>query len=222
MGMAAAVLGAAVIGGVATTVAAHSASSAASNAAANNNALESQIYQSNKALETPFIASGDTAETTLNGFLGLGDTAASDAAFQKYLGSTGYQFNYNQGLDAVQQLKASQGELNSGATLKAAENWETGLADQYGQQYVGNLQNETATGASAANALAGQGTTYAGQVSANNNSAATAAGNAALATGNAFSGLASSGLSAYALSNGLSSYGAGGGSAFNAFAPLGG
>jgi hypothetical protein len=223
MPLAAAIIGAAVIGGVADVASSSSAANAASNAASQNNALEQQIYEQNSANEKPYIQSGDTAETALNGFLGLGgDPAATQAAFNNYLNSTGYQFNLNQGLDAAEQSQVARGMGNSGATLKALDTYGTGLADTYGQQYVGNLQNEVNTGVSATNALAGEGQNYANAVSSNNNSAASATGNAAIASGNAFNGILSSALSAYGLSRGGSSFGGGSsGGGYNAFAPGG-
>ena len=213
MPVVAAIIGASVIGAGASLIGAHDASSAASNAAAANNALELQIYDSNKDLETPFIQSGYGAETELNGFLGLGgDPDATHAAFQKYLDSTGYRFNLDQGLDSVANSKAASGLLGSGSLVKSLDAFGTGLADSYGQQYVGNLQSEVSTGASSANALAGQGQSYANAVSSNNNNAATAAGNADTASANAFNGLITT------LARGGSSFG-GGGAGYNPFAP---
>ena len=216
------IIGAGAVGGaLISSHAADNASSAAANAAAQNNALQGQIYDSNKALETPFINAGDAAETELSGFLGLGgDPAATQAAFQKYLDSTGYQFDLSQGLDAVAQSKAASGLLGSGSLVKALDAFGTGLAQQYGQQYVNNLEYETGVGANGANALAGQGQAYANAVSANNNSAATASGNASLASANAINGLIGNAFSAYGLARGGSSFGGGGsGQGYNAFAP---
>jgi hypothetical protein len=214
-----AIIGAGVAGAGASLIASNNATSAASNAAAQNNALESQIYQTNEGLEQPYIQSGDAAETELNGFLGLGgNPQATQTAFNNYLNSTGYQFNLDQGLDSVAQSKAASGLLGSGSLVKSLDAYGTGLADQYGQQYVGALQNEVSTGSNSANALAGQGETYAGAVSANNNSAASASANAGLSSANAFNGLLGTTLGAYGLSKGGSSYLAGGGG-YNAFAP---
>ncbi len=108
---------------------------------------------------------------------------------------------------------------NSGATLKALDTYGTGLADTYGQQYVGNLEGEVNTGVSATNALAGEGQNYANAVCSNNNSAASATGNAAIAGGNAFTGILNTAVNAFNATRGGTSYGAGGG--FNAFAPGG-
>lgn len=213
MPIVAAIIGASVIGAGATLIGAHDASSAASNAAAQNNAVQEQIYNSNKGLEMPFIQSGYGANDELNGFLGLGgDPKATQAAFQKYLDSTGYQFNLNQGLGAVANSKAASGLLDSGSLVKSLDAFGTGLADSYGQQYVDNLGNIVSRGANSANALAGQGQSYANAVSNNNNSAAEASGKADMTAANAFSGLIG------VLARGGTSFG-GGGAGYNAFAP---
>ncbi len=205
-------------GALISSSATNNAASDASNAAAANNALQSQIYESNKGLATPYINAGDTANTELQGFLGLGGSqAASTAALNTYLNSTGYQFNRDQGISAITGDKAASGLLNSGSTLQALDTFGTNLADQYGQQYVGNLQNEVGTGVSAANSLAGEGETYANQVSTNNNSAATAAANAGIANANTINGAITNAFNAYGAARGQSSFLGGGATAGNAF-----
>jgi hypothetical protein len=211
------VAGAAISGG-----AADNAAHTAANTAAENNALQSQIYGSNKALAQPYVDAGDHAETALNGFLGLGgDPAATQKAFNDYLGSTGYQFNLNQGLGAVNQSKAAAGLLGSGSTLKALDAYGTGLADQYGQQYVGNLQNEVSTGQNAVNGLTGAGQSYANAVSSNNNTAAATAASAGLAGASNTNALIGNALSAYGALRGQSSFGGGGAAYSNAFSQPG-
>jgi hypothetical protein len=198
----------AVAGAAINSSAVGSASKAATNAATANNQLESQIYNNNVQLAQPYINSGNTAESALNGFLGLGgDPAATQKAFQNYLASTGYQFNLNQGLDAVNQSKAAAGLLRSGSTLKALDTYGTGLADQYGQQYVGNLQNEVGTGQAAASGLTGAGQNYANAVSSNNNSAASATGNAAIAGANNTNALIGNAIKGFGAVAGGSSFG---------------
>jgi hypothetical protein len=205
-------------GALISSSATNSAAGDAANAAAANNALQSQIYQSNKGLETPYINIGDTANTELQGFLGLGGSqAASTAALNTYLNSTGYQFNRDQGIAAITGDKAAAGLLNSGSTLQALDTFGTNLADQYGQQYVGNLQNAVGTGVSAANALAGEGENYANQVSSNNNNAASAAGNAAIANASTLNGAIANAFNAFGAARGQSSFQSGAGTGGNAF-----
>lgn len=226
MFIAAGIAGVAGIGGaLISSNAASNAASTAQQTAAANNALQSQIYNSNKGLEQPYIDRGNAAGTELNGFLGLGgDPAASQAALNTYLNSTGYQFDKTQGQDAITSDKAASGLLDSGSTLTALDKFGTGLADQYGQQYEQNLYGVSQQGANAVNALVGAGTNYANQVSTNNNSAATNTGNAAIAGANNTNALIGQALSAYGAFRGQSSFGGGagaGGTPYNAFAPGG-
>ena len=221
------VAGAATVGGaLISSSATNNASSQAAQAAANNNALQSQIYGSNKALIQPYVDRGNAAATELQGFLGLGGSpAASQAALSTYLNSTGYQFNKNEGVSAITGNKAASGLLDSGSTLKALDQFGTGLADQYGQQYATNLEGVSNTGVGAVNALTGAGTNYANQVSTNNNNAATAAGAASIANANNINGLIGNAFNAYGAIRGQSSFlgGSGGGSGASAFsAPWGG
>ena len=183
---------AAIIGGVIAGAGAIGAAAISSNAASNaastaqqtaqeNNALQQQIYNQNVGYATPFMQRGNAAGNELEGFLGLGgDPAASQAALQTYLNSTGYQFAKNEGMSAVTGDKAAQGLLGSGSTLESLDAFGTGLANQYGQQYVGNLENLNASGQAAQGSLAGIGENYANAVSNNNNNAATVSANAAL------------------------------------------
>jgi hypothetical protein len=156
---------------------------------------------------------GNAAGDELNGFLGLGgDPAATQAAFNTYLNSTGYQFNRQQGLDAVNQSKASQGLFNSGSTLQALDNYATGEANQYGQQYAGDLAGVANTGEGAVNALTGAATNNANAQSSNNNSAATVAANAGLASAAQTNGLIGNAFTLAGTLRGATSFGGGSGS----------
>ncbi len=106
-------------------------------------------------------------------------------AFQNYLGSTGYQFQVDQGNKAINQGYAANGSLQSGAALKALQTYGQNTATGFFKDYLGLLGNQQGVGLSGASAVAGVGQNYANQVSANNNAAGSAAANAALARGNA-------------------------------------
>ncbi len=176
-------------GALITSHAASNNANIAAQTAAANNALQSQIYQANAANEQPYIGRGNTAGDALNGFLGLGgDPAATQKAFQDYLNSTGYQFDLGQGINAAQQNSASRGQLTSGGTLKALDEFGTGLAQTFGQQYATNLLDVSKLGAGSANALAQTGQAYANASNTNSNSAATGQIAANNQSANAFSG----------------------------------
>lgn len=103
-------------------------------------------------------------------------------AFNNYRNSTGYQFRFNEGMRA---LDAGAPVLNSGARLKAALNYGQNIASNEFGNYLGQLANQQGVGLSGASAQAGVGQNYVNTVSANNNSAGSAAANAALMRGQA-------------------------------------
>jgi len=107
------------------------------------------------------------------------------AAFQNYLGSTGYQFQVDQGNQAINQGYAASGTLQSGAALKALQTYGQNTATGFFRDYLGLLGNQQSVGLSGASAIAGVGQGYANSVSQNNNSAGSAAANAYLAQGSA-------------------------------------
>lgn len=208
-------------GALISSSAAGHASDVASQTAAANNALQKQIYDSNKGLIQPYVDRGNSAANELQGFLGLGgDPAATQKALDTYLNSTGYQFNFNQGQNAITSNKAASGLLNSGSTLKSLDAFGTGLADQYGQQYANNLAGVSEQGVQAVNSLTGAGTNYANQVSNNNNSAASVSANAGLANAANINGLIGNAFKAYGSFAGGSSFGGGSNQgAMNALSP---
>lgn len=211
--VAAAALGSAAI----SSNAAGQASKAATNAANANNALQTQIYNSNKAEIQPSVDRGNAAGDLESNFLGIGgDPAKSKAALDTFLNSTGYQFNLNQGVQAIDQNKATAGLLNSGSTLKALDTFGTNTANAFGQQYVSNLDSISKQGTGAAASLAGTGANFANAVSASNTSAANTSANADLASAGQLSNVISNALSGYGVSRGLSSFGT---AQPNAFAP---
>lgn len=73
----------------------------------------------------------------LNDLLGLGssDPAARQAALEA---TPGYQFTLDQGLKATQNGFAAQGLASSGAAMKGAATFATGLADSTYQQQLNN------------------------------------------------------------------------------------
>ena len=221
--VAAAAIGAvATVGGaVVSSSAASKASKAATSAANTNNALQSQIYNENKATLAPYVAAGQPATDRIQALLGLGgDAAAASAGFDAFKGSDGYQFRFNEGQKAVTAALGGRGLLDSGAAQKALQKYGQNTASAEFGNYLGYLGNQQALGLSAASAQAGVGQNYAGAVGANNNAAANAVGNAALTNANIINGSISGVLGAYGLSQGLgSSYGGGG---RNAYGVLGG
>lgn len=107
-------------------------------------------------------------------------------AFQNYQNSTGYQFRLGEGIRAID---AGAPVRNSGATLKARQQYGQNIGSQEFGNYLGYLANQQGVGLSGASAQAGVGQNYVNTVSANNNSAGSAAANAALMRGQATSNM---------------------------------
>ena len=177
--VAVAIGGAAILGAGATYAASSNAASAQKSAAQTASNTELNMYGQNQSELQPYITGGQGAYSTLNNLLGVGGNSAS---IQNTLTNLpGYQFTLNQGLKATQGGYAAQGLADSGAALKGAATYATGLAQSDYNNYLTGLQNSANTGAGAASALAGVGT----QVGSNVASNQLGAGNAAAAASNA-------------------------------------
>lgn len=209
-------LASAIIGGVAAVAGAainshatSKASDAATKAATDNNALARENRDINIANFQPEMNRGNVAGDTLSAFLGLGgDPAKSQAAFDTYLKSTGYQFGFNQGRDAITGSRATAGLLKSGSTLKALDRYGTNYAQAVGvNPFLAQLQQLTSQGVQAKSAIAGIGQNFVTQTSANNDSAATNVGNAALAGANNSSNLLGQLVQGFNQTRGQSSWG---------------
>ncbi|PTW45587.1 hypothetical protein C8J25_107272 [Sphingomonas faeni] len=173
---ASAVIGAAgsVAGGIASGKGAKKAAKAQAQAQAAQIAAVEARYQDNKGLITPTVDNGKAAQTQLQSLLGLGGDPTSALATLE--ATPGYQFSQSQGLNAINSNAYASGQGNSGAALKSAMQFSSGLAQQNYNNYAGQLGSVADRGANATNTLIGQG-----------NAATTAINNATQAGANATS-----------------------------------
>lgn len=165
--------------------AARDAATAQTNVATQNNALALDFYNRNTTNFTPQMQRGEQAGALINSLIGLGGQPAQTQAFDTFRNSTGYQFQRDQGLSALDASAASRGALRSGAAQQSAQRFGDNLANQSFYNWAGLVADQRNIGASAASALAGVGNTYVSNVSANNQNAADAISNSALIRGNA-------------------------------------
>lgn len=116
--------------------------------------------------------------------------AAARNAFDTYRNSTGYQFRLGEGMNALNSGYAGRGVVQSGAAMRAAQEYGQNFASAEFNNYLGALTGQQGVGLSATSALAGVGQNYVNNVTANNNSAGSAAANALIAKGanNPFAG----------------------------------
>lgn len=145
--VAAAVAGAAVVGGVASSAIGASGAKSAANTQANaaNNAanLQWQQFQQLQQNLQPYMQLGQNSIPGLQSQLGkLGGMDFSFNPTEAQLEQTpGYQFTLQQGLKGVDNSLAAKGLNLSGAQAKGIAGYTTGLADQtYQQQYQNALQ----------------------------------------------------------------------------------
>lgn len=144
-------------------------------------------------------------------------TQAFNPTMQQLQSTPGYQFTLGQGLKSVQNSYAAKGLGSSGAALKGAADYATGDASTtYNQQFQNYLQQnqsiysmltgQSQQGLQGASALAGVGTTAAGQQSANTvgagNAQAAAYNTLGSSIGNAANSLGTYGLLSNFMSNG--------------------
>lgn len=228
MGAAAIAAGVGAVGAIGGSLISSSAAKSAANTQAAAADRASQAAQDQQAQVrsdlAPFRAGGTTGLDALLASLGLGGTGTNLLAenginaltFPQFnpseasLAATpGYQFDLGQGRLAVANSNAAQGRGISGAALKGAANYATGLADNtlktqsgiYGMNqgiFQNNLQNVLGPLANLAN-LGQTAATQTGQ----NSLQATGLSNAALQSGAASQAAGTVG-SANALSSGLS------------------
>lgn len=178
----------AVIGGNAAKSAGKTQAKAAT--LASNNQLE-EFNQTEQNL-SPYMSAGTEALGTGESLLGLGDTSKATTpgggtsggvpnttAMETALENTpGYQFTKQQGLEATQNGFAAQGLASSGAALKGAATFATGLADTTYEQQLQNYLQVAGGGQSAATAVGQQGQNAVAQAGnfSTSGAAATAAG----------------------------------------------
>ena len=121
------------------------------------------MYSQTRSDLAPYRQLGESSIPMIEALAGLsGDPAATQTALENL---PGYQFARTQGLKSVQNSAAARGLGSSGAALKGAANFATGLADQtFGNQF-NRIMGLTNLGQTAA-AQGGQiGTSYANQLS---------------------------------------------------------
>lgn len=104
---------------------------------------------------SPYMTQGAGAANILSRLYGLDGQPADMSAFTQ---SPDYQFNLSQGLGAIDKSAASRGGLYSGATMKAAQRFGSGLASQQFSDYFNRLSGLSGSGQNAATSLLGAGT----------------------------------------------------------------
>jgi hypothetical protein len=174
MGIATAIVGSAILGGVASSSAASKASKAQRRAAEQAAAVQREQYEQTRADLAPFRDMGTTALGQYTDLLGMQGQDAYQRALQNYQQSPFLaQLVRNTG-DAVDASRAARGGLFSGATAQE-------IGDRTGQLYMGDFNNYL----SRLGGLADTGQNAAAQTGNFGQNAAAGQANAFTAAGNA-------------------------------------
>jgi hypothetical protein len=214
--VAAAIAGAGIASAGASLIGSSKAAGAQEHAANKASNTEMAMYRRTRADLLPFQRSGRQALNQLMPQLPA-LTAPINMNEQTLEQTPGYQFNLRYGLKAVQNAAAARGLGLSGAALKGATTYATGLADStYQNQFNNALANKQNTfnmltgvgniGENAATQTGSYGTQIANQVGQNQIGAGNAAAGAYMAgstaVGNAFNSIPSALMYNQLISNG--------------------
>lgn len=179
--IAAAIAGSAVIGAISSSNAASDQADAANNATAATN----ERYQQTRADLLPYNTAGQGAVTDLQSFLKDPNNSQFTAQdFNKYLDPS-YQWQLQQGTQALQNSQAAQDGVLGGPALKQMQNFTQGLASTNYQNAYNNWFNSTNQNYSRLANLAGLGENAAAQTGYTGANLANTAAQSTMAAGNA-------------------------------------
>jgi hypothetical protein len=116
------------VGGVATAIGASSAAHAQEKAAQQATQAQMGMYNQTRSDLQPFQQAGQGALNDLTARLPQ-LTSPFNPTMDQLEQTPGYQFNLQQGLKSVNNALGARGLLNSGAVMKGASTYATGLAD---------------------------------------------------------------------------------------------
>lgn len=193
-------IGGAIIGGIAASAISSSNAAGAMNNASNNAlGLTQSEFNTEQANAAPYLESGKNALATLNADM---PQLSSPFTMQQFQQSPGYQFQLDQGMQAMQRSAASKGLLNSVGTQQNLNNYAQGTANSDYQNALQNYMNQNQQKYNMLSGLANQGLQATGLANSSGQNYANNASNTILGAGNAQA--AGSIATGNAITNGLS------------------
>ena len=120
-----------------------------------NSALTGYKYLTGKNGVQSYVNNGRNANTDQYSAL----TNPNSTAFKNYLSSSGYNFQKQQGVNAITGSAAARGLLGSGATAKAITGYGNNLASTNFSNYLSQLGDVGKQGLDAAGLVGSAGTT---------------------------------------------------------------
>lgn len=191
--VAAAIVGGAVIGGVASNRAANTQAQAANNATD----IQRQMYEQNRQDLQPWRQAGQSALGYITPGIAPGGEFNRNFTMQDFQQDPGYDFRMQEGLKAIERSRAARGGLFSGATGKSLERYGQDMASQeYANAFnryrlqnsdrFNRLASVAGIGQTATDQLVQQGSQFGQQAGNNMMSAANARASGYVGGANAF------------------------------------
>jgi hypothetical protein len=143
-GVATAIVGGAVIGGVLTSQASKSAANTQAAAADRATAAQQEALAQQMELQKPFTEAGTTAVNQLSKMTQPGGEATKAFSYGpfSYTADPGYAFRLKEGMNAMNATAAARGGLISGNALRAGQIYGQEMGSQeYGNAFNRYLQN---------------------------------------------------------------------------------
>lgn len=203
-GVATAIVGSAIIGGISSNKAANTQASAAQ--AATNAQLE--MFNKQVELQEPWRKAGETAVNRLSAGLGAGGEFDKSFSQTNWQADPGYAFRLSEGMKALEHSAAARGGLLSGATLKGIARYSQDAASQeyqnaFNRYYAERanklqpLQSLAGIGQSSANTLSNAAGNYGAQIGSNLQAAGAAQAAGTMGMANAISSGVGQGINYY-------------------------
>lgn len=183
--------GAAALGAGASLFGASKQSKAVSKAAKESAAVQREALAALRTDLAPYREAGVPALGGMQDAAGLGGPEGYQRALAAFQESPGYQFQFDEGMRAVNAGAAAQGMSNSGATLKALQARGQQLANLDFGQYYNRLAGIAQIGQSSAAQVGSAGVQTAGGIANTMASAGTAQANI---TGNMVQGVSNAAM----------------------------
>jgi hypothetical protein len=146
-----------------------------------------QVYGNTQNNLSPFVNTGQQAQSQLAGFYGLpgGNASGATQGFSQYMNTPFYQFPLQQANLATNRSLAASGLTNSGAQLRDISQLNSGYASQGLSQYLSGLGSLASGGQNAAAQLGTIGVGTGAQISGANTAYGNAGAAGAIGTANA-------------------------------------
>lgn len=232
MGIEAAILGSAIVGGAVASRGASKAAKAQTQAADEAARVQREIFERQTELQEPFRQAGMTAQNELLRLLGLGGEAgtpgygAIGAPFtaEQMQMDPGYAFRLAEGEKALERMQSARGQLLGGGAIKAGVRYGQEMGSQEYMNAFNRAQALMGTRLGALGSLYGAGQAAAQQVGQQAGQYGTNVGNLLMGAGQARASgyLGQANALSSALGQGAGLYGMYRGGYFNPPAPTGG